>query len=55
MIIGEVEHLDLEELQGISGLKAIRLQVNLNTEAPILKSEPKVQLSKVTSQQLLQK
>ncbi len=55
MIIGEVEHLELEELQGISGLRAIRLQVNLNTEAPILKSEPKVQLSKVTSEQLLQK
>jgi CRISPR type IV-associated protein Csf3 len=28
-IIGEAEHLELEELQGISGLKALRFEVNL--------------------------
>jgi hypothetical protein len=35
MIVGEVESLDLEELQGISGLKALRVEVNLhNDNAP---------------------
>jgi hypothetical protein len=29
-----VEHLDLEDTQGISGLKAIRVDVNLNPEIP---------------------
>ncbi|HVE60938.1 MAG TPA: GAF domain-containing protein, partial [Chitinophagaceae bacterium] len=45
MIVDEVEHLDLEELQGISGLKAIRLQVNLNASHDH-KTEAKVELSK---------
>ena len=36
-----IEHLDLEDTQGISGLKAIRVDVNLNTEpANETKSEP---------------
>ncbi|MFL5787387.1 MAG: hypothetical protein ACJ748_05000, partial [Flavisolibacter sp.] len=47
-----IEHMDLEDTQGISGLKALRVDVNLNTEA--LQS-PKIELSKVTSQQLLKK
>lgn len=40
MIDGEVEHLELEELQGISGLKALRFAVNLKEETlPFSKSE----------------
>lgn len=31
---GEVEQLELEDLQGVSGLKALRLQVNLDTPKP---------------------
>jgi hypothetical protein len=50
LLIGDIEHLELEELQGISGLKALRVQVNLGNE-----SSSKVELSKVTSQQLLKK
>jgi hypothetical protein len=46
-----VEHLDLEDTQGISGLKAIRVDINLAQEAPV----PKVELSKTTSKQLLRK
>ncbi|HYH16383.1 MAG TPA: hypothetical protein VD794_14240, partial [Flavisolibacter sp.] len=35
MLAGEVEHLELEELQGISGLKALRIEVNLqNDQSP---------------------
>ncbi|MFN2456821.1 MAG: hypothetical protein ABR502_01355 [Chitinophagaceae bacterium] len=49
LIVGNVEHLELEELQGISGLKALRLQVNLHTQ-----NEPtNVELSTLTTQQLL--
>lgn len=51
MITGEIEHLELEELQGISGLKALRLQINLNGDF----TTKKIALSKVTSQQLLRK
>jgi hypothetical protein len=47
----EVEHLDLEDTQGISGLKAVRVNVLLQTEA----SSQKPELSKTTSQQLLRK
>ncbi|MGV3530107.1 MAG: hypothetical protein ACO1OO_14490, partial [Flavisolibacter sp.] len=32
LLTGDVEHLELEDTQGISGLKAIRVQVNLQTE-----------------------
>lgn len=46
----EVEHLDLEDTQGISGLKAIRVNVLLENENP-----QKPELSKTTSQQLLRK
>lgn len=48
----EIEHLDLEETQGISGLKAIRVNVIFQTETS---SSPKPELSKTTSQQLLRK
>jgi len=34
LVIGEVEHLELEELQGISGLKGIRFEINYAYEAP---------------------
>jgi len=45
-----IEHVDLEDTQGISGLRGIRVGVNLATaELP----QPKVELSKVTSQQLV--
>ena len=30
---GEVEHLDIEDLQGVSGLKALRVSVNLNASS----------------------
>lgn len=40
MVIGDVEHLELEELQGISGLKALRFEVNLNSELPGKKETP---------------
>jgi hypothetical protein len=48
---GELEHLDLEDTQGISGLKAVRVNVLLQTET----SSQKPELSKTTSQQLLRK
>lgn len=52
-LLGEnIEHLELEDTQGISGLKAIRVDVNLNNETS---SESKIELSKITSQQLLRK
>jgi hypothetical protein len=50
----EVEHLDLEDTQGISGLKAIRVNVNLSND-PSASATPKVELSKITSKQLLRK
>lgn len=46
----EVEHLDLEDTQGISGLKAIRVNVLLEES-----STQKPPLSKTTSQELLRK
>ena len=52
-LLGEnVEHLELEDTQGISGLKAIRVEVNFSTEPS---TAPKMELSKITTQQLLQK
>jgi len=52
-LLGEhIEHLELEDTQGISGLKALRVDVNLSSENT---ATPKVELSKVTSQQLLRK
>ena len=35
MLTGDIEHLELEELQGISGLKALRMEVNFqNDQSP---------------------
>jgi hypothetical protein len=39
MLSGEVESLELEELQGISGLKALRVEVNLNNENTITQAD----------------
>jgi hypothetical protein len=48
-----VEQLDLEELQGVVGLKALRVDVNFET-AP-KPTEQKVELSNITTQQLIGK
>ena len=42
LLKGEVEQLELEELQGVMGLKALRVSVNVNVDekaASELKSE----------------
>ena len=50
-LLGEnVEHLDLEDTQGISGLKAIRVDVNLTSESTMT---PKEAFARVTSEGLL--
>lgn len=46
-----VEQLDLEELQGVVGLKALRVDVNFETESK--PADPKIELSNITSQQLI--
>lgn len=49
-LLGEnVEHLDLEDTQGISGLKAVRVDVNLTIESTTASNKPAVQLSKATT------
>jgi hypothetical protein len=47
-----VEQWDLEELQGVVGLKALRVEVNLEHEP---KHEGNVELSNITTQQLIGK
>jgi hypothetical protein len=47
-----IEHHDLEELQGVVGMKALRVEVNFD-DIPI--TEKKVELSTITSEQLLAK
>ena len=51
LLTENIEQLELEDTQGISGLKALRVEVNFNNG----QEPPKVELSKVTSQQLLRK
>jgi hypothetical protein len=52
LLTDNIEHVELEDTQGISGLKGIRVSVNLATaETP----PPKVELSKVTSRELVSK
>lgn len=51
LLTDSIEHLELEDLQGISGLKALRIEVNLSQD----NTPSKVQLSKVTSTHLLRK
>jgi hypothetical protein len=51
MLEGEVEHHELEELQGISGLKAIRVKINFEG-----KNEPsQEQMAKVATKQVLRR
>lgn len=51
LLTENIEQLELEDTQGISGLKAVRIEVNLNNEI----ADSKVQLSKFTAQQLVRK
>jgi hypothetical protein len=52
LLKGEIERYDLEELQGVSGLKALRVQVNFDDEP---RPAPKIELSNTTTEQLLDK
>ena len=52
LLTDAVEHLELEDTQGITGLKAIRLTVNLDAAE---KEPPRLELSKVTSRELVSK
>lgn len=52
LLTDSVEHLELEDTQGISGLKAVRVGVNLAATETV---PAKVALSKMTSQELLTK
>jgi hypothetical protein len=50
-LLGEnIEHLDLEDTQGISGLKAVRVDVNFVTETGISSKEPYIRLSNARQQ-----
>ena len=51
LLTGNIEHLELEDTQGISGLKAIRVEVNFSNG----NETSRVELSNVTSKQLLRK
>jgi hypothetical protein len=51
LLTSHVEHLELEDTQGIIGLKAVRVDVNIQNDPP----PAHVELSGVTSQQLLRK
>ncbi len=51
LLKGEIEKHDLEELQGVSGMKALRVDVNFDD----LDAVKKVELSGITSDQLLNK
>lgn len=51
LLKGEIERHDLEELQGVSGMKALRVDVNFDD----LDSEKKIELSNTTTDQLLNK
>ena len=50
LLTDSLEHLDLEETQGINGLKALRVGVNLEQSGS---GPAKIALSKMTSQELL--
>jgi len=51
LLTDDIEQLELEDTQGISGLKALRVGVNYTSN----QENSKVELSKITSQQLLRK
>lgn len=48
-----IEHLELEELQGVVGLKALRVEVNFDTE--IKPVDRKIELSNTTTRELIGK
>jgi hypothetical protein len=48
-----IEHLELEELQGVVGLKALRVEVNFDTE--IKPADRKIELSNTTTRELIGK
>jgi hypothetical protein len=50
LVLPGVEKYDLEELQGVSGLKALRIDVNFDHEVKM----PDIELSNTTSEQLLE-
>ncbi|MEI6950582.1 hypothetical protein V9K67_25585 [Paraflavisolibacter sp. H34] len=50
LLTDTLEHVELEDTQGISGLKALRIGVNLDSD-----NGSKFQISKITAQQLLRK
>jgi hypothetical protein len=52
LLTENVEHLELEDTQGISGLKAIRVEINLNTENTL---SPAKETSKLASKQVLRR
>ena len=51
MLSGDVEQLELEDTQGISGLKAIRTDIIFDDD----NTAPKVELSKIMSKELEKK
>jgi len=55
LLVGEVEHLELEELQGISGLKALRVEVNLEPNPSNNGTEVKEFPIKLPAQKALRK
>jgi hypothetical protein len=55
LLVGEVEHLELEELQGISGLKALRVEVNLESNQSNNGIESKEFSIKLPAQKALRK
>jgi hypothetical protein len=52
LLLPGVEQLDMEELQGVIGLKALRVDINFEHEAKI---DNKIELSNTTSQELIGK
>lgn len=52
LLKSEIERHDLEELQGVIGLKALRVEVNMNDE-PAPARQHSIELSDTTSEQLL--
>ncbi|NJO25262.1 MAG: hypothetical protein HC867_04995 [Bacteroidia bacterium] len=52
MLNGAIEELELEELQGVIGLKALRVDVSYEN---LPKTEKKIELSSTTTEKLLGK
>ena len=45
LLTGEVENVELEDLQGVSGLKALRVQINFETPGPEKKEAKRISAS----------